>query len=155
MSEKITVQFPILKYVDQIGWDCIKRAEALNLRGEENSCYFTDIINSQLLNLNPDVINAERAEEIIRQLNLLRPTIEGNQDALSWLRGERSIFVPAEKRERNLRLIDFAHPDNNIFQVTYEWRQKSLFGTNRADIVFLINGIPVAVAETKSATRPE
>jgi type I restriction enzyme R subunit len=107
------------------------------------------------LNLNPDVVNSERAAEIIRKLNLLSPTIDGNQEALSWLRGERSVFVPEEKRERNVRLIDFKNPGNNVFQVTYEWRQKSVFGTNRADMVFLINGIPIAIAETKSATRPE
>lgn len=155
MSEKIAVQYPMLKYASEIGWHCVRRTEALALRGGENSIYFTEMAASQLLNLNPDVVNSERAAEIIRKLNLLSPTIDGNQEALSWLRGERSVFVPEEKRERNVRLIDFKNPGNNVFQVTYEWRQKSVFGTNRADMVFLINGIPIAIAETKSATRPE
>jgi type I restriction enzyme R subunit len=155
MTEKISVQHPMLKYAHEIGWDCVRRTEALSLRGGDHSLYFTEIVESQLLNLNPDVINAERAAEIIRKLNLLSPTIEGNQEALSWLRGERSVFVPEARRERNVRLIDFDNPSNNIFQVTYEWRQKNALATNRADIVFLINGIPVAVAETKSATKPE
>jgi type I restriction enzyme R subunit len=155
MSEKIAVQYPMLKYASEIGWHCVRRTEALALRGGENSIYFTEMAASQLLNLNPDVVNSERAAEIIRKLNLLSPTIDGNQEALSWLRGERSVFVPEEKRERNVRLIDFKNPGNNVFQVTYEWRQKSVFGKNRADMVFLINGIPIAIAETKSATRPE
>lgn len=155
MSEKIAVQYPMLKYASEIGWDCVRRTEAQNVRGRESSVYFTEMVESQLLNLNPDVINLERAAEIIRKLNLLSPTIESNKDALSWLRGECSVFVPEENRERNVRLIDFDNPGNNIFQVTYEWSQKSVFGMNRADIVFLINGIPIAVAETKSATKPE
>ena len=76
-----------------------------------------------------------------------------NQDALSWLRGERSIFVPDENRERNVTLIDFENPDNNLFHVTDEWTQGGTVHRNRADVVFLINGIPVAVVETKSANK--
>ena len=89
----------------------------------------------------------------MRQLNLLRPTLEGNQDALSWLRGEQSIFVPDEDRYRNVTLIDFENPDNNLFHVTDEWTQQGVVHRNRADVVFLINGIPVAVVETKSANK--
>jgi type I restriction enzyme R subunit len=155
MSEKIAVQYPMLKYASEIGWDCIEQIDALNLRGGESGVYFTELFESQLLNLNPKVLNAERAAEIIRQLNLLRPTIEGNKDALSWLRGDGSVFVPTEKRERNVHLIDFNDPDNNVFRVTYEWRQKSIMGATRADVVFLINGIPIVIAETKSAERPD
>ena len=89
----------------------------------------------------------------MRQLNLLSPTLEGNQDALSWMRGERSIFVPDENRERNVTLIDYDNPDNNLFHVTDEWTQQGTVHRNRADVMFLINGIPVAVVETKSANR--
>jgi type I restriction enzyme R subunit len=88
--------------------------------------------------LNPGVVDAGRADEILRKINLLRPNIEGNRDALSWLRGEQSVFVPEENRERNVQLIDFAHPDNNIFLVTDEWKHRGAAFTNRADAVFLI-----------------
>jgi type I restriction enzyme R subunit len=155
MSEKIAVQYPLIKYAREIGWECVRPSEALKLREGDSNIYFKEVVGSQLLNLNPNILNAERVVEIIRWLSLLKPTIEGNRDALSWLRGERSVFVPEENRERNIHLIDFNNSDNNIFQVTYEWRQKNLTETNRADIVFLINGIPIAVAETKSATKPE
>ena len=29
--------------------------------------------------------------------------------------------MPQEKRRRNVTVIDFSNPDNNTFQVTYEW----------------------------------
>ena len=112
------------------------------------------MLATQLLRLNPSIVDADRAEQIIRQLDLLPATIEGNRDALEWLRSERSVFVPDENRERNVRLIDFDEPDNNVFQVTAEWPQKAPVYRNRADVVFLINGIPVAIAETKSANKP-
>ena len=153
MSERSSVQKPLLRYAGQIGWNYVSPPEALRLRGDESSLYFASILASQLQKLNPGVVDAARAGEILRKLSLLRPSIEGNKDALSWLRGEQSVFVPEEKRERNVRLIDFDHPENNIFQVTEEWTQRGAAFTNRADAVFLINGLPVALVETKSAEK--
>ncbi|MBI4649735.1 DEAD/DEAH box helicase family protein, partial [Candidatus Desantisbacteria bacterium] len=42
---------------------------------------------------------------------------------------------------------------NNLFQVTDEWQYTNGRETNRADIMFLINGMPVAIVETKSAKK--
>jgi type I restriction enzyme R subunit len=122
----------MLRYAEQIGWRYVTPPEALRLRGDETGLYFSDILTNQLKKLNPGVVDAGRAEEILRKINLLRPSIEGNRDALSWLRGEQSIFVPEENRERNVQLIDFAHPDNNIFLVTDEWKHRGAAFTNRA-----------------------
>ena len=155
MTERSSVQNPMLKYAQQIGWQYVNPPEALRLRGDETGLYFSDILISQLQKLNPGVVDPSRASEILRKFNLLRPSIEGNRDALSWLRGEQSIFVPEENRERNVQLIDFDHPDNNIFQVTDEWKHRGAAFTNRADAVFLINGIPVALVETKNAEKRE
>jgi type I restriction enzyme R subunit len=153
MSERYSVQNPMMQYAAQIGWEYVRPEEALRLRGGDISLYFTGLLEAQLVRLNPGVLHASRAESIIRQLNLLKPSIEGNRHALSWLQGEGSVYVPEEKRERNVRLIDFDDPDNNLFQVTDEWWQRGTVYRNRADVVFLINGIPVAIAETKSATK--
>ena len=153
MSERATVQDPMLKYADEIGWTSISALEARQMRRGDTGLYLIDPLKAQLIKLNRGVLDESRCDEIVRQLNLLRPTLEGNQDALSWLRGERSIFVPDENRERNVTLIDFENPDNNLFHVTDEWTQSGVVHSNRADVLFLINGIPVAVVETKSANR--
>ena len=60
-----------------------------------------------------------------------------------------------KKRERNVTLINFDTPEGNLFHVTDEWQQKNAAHRNRADVVFLINGIPMAVVETKSAERSD
>ncbi len=151
MTERSAVQNPMLYYADEIGWSYVNRDEALALRGGERGMFFTDVLTEQLVRLNPGIVDVARAADIVRQLGLLKPSIDGNKEALSWLRGEKSIFVPSEKRERNVKLIDFDTPENNVFQVTDEWRHKSVVYANRADVVFLINGIPVAIAETKRA----
>jgi type I restriction enzyme, R subunit len=153
MSERSAVQNPMLRYAEQIGWEYVTPEDALQLRGRDTGLYFREVLEAQLLRLNSGVADVGRAADIIRRLNLLNPTIEGNRDALSWLQGEQSVFVPEANRERNVRLIDFDDLENNVFHVTDEWRQKGVKFPNRADVVFLINGIPVALAETKSATK--
>ena len=153
MSERSAVQNPMLEYADEISWKSVSQSEATQMRYGDTGLYFINVLKTQLMRLNGDILDESRCGEIVRQLNFLRPTLEGNQDALSWLRGEQSIFVPDEDRYRNVTLIDFENPDNNLFHVTDEWTQQGVVHRNRADVVFLINGIPVAVVETKSANR--
>ena len=155
MSERSAVQNPMLEYADKIGWKSVSRSEAMQMRHGETGLYFIDVLKTQLMKLNSGMLDESRCGEIMRQLTFLGSTLEGNRDALSWLRGERSIFVPDENRERNVTLIDFENPDNNLFHVTDEWTQKGTVHRNRADVVFLINGIPVAIVETKSANKQD
>ena len=155
MSESSAVQNPMIKYADEIGWKSVSRSEAMQMRHVETGRYFADVLKAQLMRLNRGILDESRCQEIVRQLTLLNPTLEGNQDALSWLRGEQSIFVPDEDRYRNVTLIDYDNPDNNLFHVTDEWTQKGAVHRNRADVVFLINGIPVAIVETKSANKQD
>ena len=155
MSERSAVQNPMLEYADEIGWKSISRSEAMQMRHVETGRYFADVLKAQLMRLNRGILDESRCQEIVRQLTLLNPTLEGNQDALSWLHGEQSIFVPDEDRYRNVTLIDYDNPDNNLFHVTDEWTQKGAVHRNRADVVFLINGIPVAIVETKSANKQD
>jgi len=153
MSERSAVQNPMLEYAQAIGWEYVKPGEALRLRGGDTGRFFGEVLEAQLLRLNPGIVTPESVGEIVRQLNNLRATIAGNREALAWLRGERSVFVEEENRERNVRLIDFASADKNEFHVTEEWWQRGPAHRNRADMVFLINGVPLAVAETKGATK--
>ncbi len=74
MSERSSVQNPMLKYAQQIGWQYINPPEALRLRGDETGLYFSDILIYQLLKLNPGVVDPSRASEIVRKLNLSSPS---------------------------------------------------------------------------------
>ena len=154
MSERSAVQEPMLKYADEIGWQSVSQSEAMRMRsGNTAALYFFHVLKSQLLKLNEGIVDDANCAEVIRKLGLLNPTLTGNRDALSWLRGEQSTFVANENRNRNVTLIDFENPDNNLFYVTDEWWQQGTPNRNRADVVFLINGIPVAVVETKSVNK--
>lgn len=110
MTERSSVRNPMLRYAEQIGWTYFNPNQAVALRDGDSGLYFANILRDQLQKLNPGIVDLGRAEEIMRKLNLLRPGIEGNRDALSWLRGEQSVFVPEENRERNVQLIDLIIP---------------------------------------------
>lgn len=156
MSERSVVQDPLLKYANEIGWTRLSRSEAIRMRGgNTNTLYFPDVLKAQLLKLNKGAVDDSNCDDVLRQLGLLNATLEGNQEALSWIRGERSAFVTSENRERNVTLIDFENPDNNLFHTTDEWEQQNAAQRNRADVVFLINGIPVAIVEAKNAGKPD
>lgn len=156
MSERSAVQEPMLKYADEIGWQSISPSEAMQMRcGDNASLYFPDVLRAQLLKLNTGVIDTSNCADVLRQLGLINASLEGNQEALLWMRGEKSTFVASENRNRNAILIDFENPDNNLFHVTDEWEQQNAARRNRADVVFLINGIPVAVVEAKNANKSD
>ena len=156
MSERSAVQEPMLKYADEIGWQPVSPSEAMQMRDSNTTAlYFADVLKAQLLKLNKGIVDDSNCDDVIRRLGLLNATLEGNQNALSWLRGEKSTFVPIENRERNVTLIDFENPDNNLFHVTDEWEQQNAAQRNRSDVVFLINGIPVAIVEAKNAGKPD
>ena len=156
MSERSAVQEPMLKYADEIDWQSISPSEAMQMRGGNTTArYFTEVLKAQLLKLNKGIVDDSNCADVMRKLGLLNATLEGNQEALLWIRGVKSTFVPSKNLERNVTLIDFENPDNNLFHVTDEWEQQNAAHRNRADVVFLINGIPVAIMETKNAGKPD
>ena len=157
MSERKIVQEPLIKYVKQIGWTYLNRDEAVALRQGEAGLFFYNILKEQLINLNKGIINNEKANEIVKRLGNVKSSIEGNQEILQYLKGEKSVYYEKDKRELNIRFIDFNNDniENNQFHVTDEWQYTNGKFTNRGDVIFLINGIPVIIAETKNANKRE
>lgn len=152
--EAATVQFPLVRHAVGAGWTFVSDEEALKFRGGENGLFFHDELRAALLRLNPGIVTDENVGSVITSIEAAPPTIEGNKQLLDWLRGHRSVFVPGEKLSRNVRLIDFENPlapGRNVFHVTVEWAFRRQWKKgNRPDIVFLINGVPVALVECKN-----
>ena len=152
-SERNVVQGPLVRYATEAGWTYLSPDDAVRLRRGETGSILWDTFIEKAQTLNPGTVDHLKAEEIAGCLIRVPPTIEGNLQAWEYLKGLKTVFVEAEKRERNLRLIDFDNPDRNAFHVADEFRFTNGVHTIRADIVFLINGIPVLLIETKAATR--
>ena len=170
-SEQDAVQNPLLDYVQettaeyttedgtrlmfQLGWDYVSSEEAMRMKGGKEGLVFREVFINQMQKLNPDFMDNIMAEELIKNLERISPTKEGNLTAWEYLKGLKTVFVPYEKRERNVTFMDTENIDRNVFQVTDEFTFSNGRYTNRFDVVFLINGVPIFLVETKAAHKLE
>jgi len=164
-GEHKTVQARILEYAQDIGWTFVPRVDAERRRhfnpqagnpseaAKGASLYFEDILYAKVREFNPRYSEASGA--LFGDLHRLQTNIYGNRDFLNYLRNHATYFCPEEDRELNLVLIDYDHPERNIYEVTEEFAFHNGRHGNREDVVFLINGIPVLVIECKNATKDE
>jgi len=150
ISEAGTVQFPMVKHAVEIGWTPITPEDARTKRGGEAGTFFRDVLEAKLAAFNP-WMSADAVRSVVETLDALPATIEGNRELLAWLRGERQWYDEAEKRHRPVTVIDFEHVAENVFHVTWEWKIKPPARKgNRADVMFVVNGVPVVIIEHKN-----
>src|SRR6266446_2540167 len=154
-AERSSTQNPLIKYAAEIGWRMLTASAALTERGGEGGTLLYKTLQRKLLDLNAGVVTDENVREVIQRIEGARAGIEGNFQVLRWLRGEQTVKLPTERRTRNVTLIDFEHLENNVFHITSEWEYTNGRYGNRADVFFLINGVPVAIVETKSAEKSD
>jgi type I restriction enzyme R subunit len=154
-SERGAVQNPLIRYASEVGWTYLSPDEALRVRHGETSPILWDTFIQKAQSLNPGIVDHIKAEELAKQLIRVPPNIEGNLQAWEYLRGLKTVFVEAERRERNVRLLDVDNVHHNAFHVTDEFTFTNGVHTIRADVVFLINGISIILMETKAATKLE
>lgn len=150
ISEAGSVQFPMVKHAVEIGWAPITPEDARIKRGGEAGAFFCDVLEAKIAAFNP-WLTADAVRSVVETLDALPATIEGNRELLAWLRGERQWYDEAEKRHRAVTLIDLEHVADNEFHVTWEWKIKPPARKgNRADVMFLVNGVPVVIVEHKN-----
>jgi len=164
-TEYKTVQSRIIQYAQEIGWNYVERSIAEKRRGFNSesdnirercrtaSIYFEDLLYEKIREFNPQY--SETKGTLIGFFKNLKPDIYGNRDFLRYLRNEGTYFYKEENRDLNLQVIDYQHPERNVFEITEEFYWFNGYYGNKEDIVFLINGVPVIVVECKNADKDE
>jgi type I restriction enzyme R subunit len=152
--EKTAVQNMLVQYACEAGWEYVEPEEAERLRGGRTGLIFREVFTNQMIKLNSEFIDNIMIEDLIKRLERLPARIEGNLQAWEYLCGLKTVFEPREKRERNVKFLD-EKVKSNVFQVTDEFEFTNGTFTNRYDVVFLINGMPVIFVETKAAHKIE
>lgn len=151
-TEAKSVQARIISYAMDCGWQYVPRKESDARRGDELT-YKSNVYHGWWLNLKLRDFNPWLPVDY--KVPVFLPRIEGNKDMLLFLRGQSNAFDDNEKRERNIKVIDFDNYEKNIFEVTDEFTFSNGRYTDRQDIVFLINGIPVISIECKNLTTTD
>jgi len=103
------------------------------------------------LSAGPGLVTVANVEDVVRRLRTVRADMAGNEAFLAALRGRWTVYDAAQKRERNLTLIDYETLSNNTFTFTQEFSFEDR-DVRRADMVLFVNGLPVALIENKAPT---
>ena len=98
---------------------------------------------------------AEAVTEAIRQVTSPGEgaLLPNNEKFTHWMQNGIEVKYRAksgEERSALLRLIDYEHPEENLFKVVNQWRVEE-YKNKRCDMVVFVNGLPLVVVELKSA----
>ena len=152
ISEANSVQLPMIRHAAEVGWTPLSPQAALRKRGDVAGMLFHDEVEATLHRCNP-WLGDEAVRAAVERIEALPATIEGNREMLAWLRGERQWYDEAERRQRPVRLVDYDAPGANTLHVTWEWTlTPPARKGNRADVMFVVNGVPAAIVEHKNPT---
>jgi type I restriction enzyme R subunit len=119
-----------------------------------------DHLREALIRLNPEIAtNPDRADDVLYRLRAILMgaradgLVRANEEFAAWLTGERSMPFGANGEHVTIHLIDFADIERNQYVVTTQYTFRGGSTEKRADLVLLVNGVPLVVIEAKTPVR--
>ena len=144
-------------HLSGLGWHFVPCGR---LPRDTASVFVEPYLRDALLRLNPDIAaQPERADEVLYKLRAIvlsvrsEGLIRANEALTAWLRGERSMPFGANFEHRTVKLIDFENLENNQYVVSTQYSFSAGGVTRRADLVLLVNGLPLVLVEAKTPVR--
>ena len=104
----------------------------------------------------PDGITPSEVDSIILMLRSVSGTIYEANKAISKMVCDGFIFNREDRTQKDLylHLIDFDHPENNIFKIVNQFEIEGVNNQLRIpDGIVFVNGFPLVVMEFKSAVK--
>jgi type I restriction enzyme, R subunit len=144
------------------GWRYVSPA---NLPRQSHELFVESYLRAALLRLNPEIKEQpDRADEVIYKLRAIVLSvrsdglIRANEEMTAWLRGERTMPFGLNHEHVPVRLINFdlsstASPDQNDYVVTQQYTFRAGPTEKRADLMLLVNGLPLVLIEAKTPVR--
>lgn len=133
-NEDSRVKIPTLLHLTRLGYTYLSLKNAI---WDETTNIFTEIFISNLLNLNPELQEAD-GHRIYNEVAL---SLE-NEDL-------GKAFYEKLIDQSGIRLVDFENFENNSFHVVTELPYKKDDEEFRPDLTLLINGMPLVFIEVK------
>lgn len=156
-TESNTVEALVRDLLKAIGWTFVQRD---TLPRQQQDVLVESHLREALVRLNPTIAErAERADEVLYRLRAAIMTVrdtglvKANEEFAAWLLGERSMPFGENGEHVTIRLIDFDTLKNNSFVVTQQFTFRAGKTEKRADIVLLVNGMPLVIFEAKTPVR--
>ena len=143
--------------VSGLGWHF---ASPANLPRQPQEVLVEPYLRDALIRLNPDIAaNASRVDEVLYRLRAIVMSaradglVKTNEEFAAWALGERSMPFGPNGVHVTIRLIDFDKIEQNTFVVTQQLTFRAGKTEKRADLILLINGLPLVLIETKTPIR--
>ena len=117
-------------------------------------------LRDALIRLNPEIAaQPDRADEVLYKLRAIVLSvrsdglIRANEEMTAWMRGERSMPFGHNNEHVPVRLIDFDDLSQNQYIVTQQFIYRAGPTERRADLVMLVNGLPLVLIEAKTPVK--
>ena len=167
MSEYLHVEKPFLDQLASLGWTVIDQGHGLipsnpteSLRTSFRECLLPEVFRQAVRSLNRTVNGkvwlTDRQLDDLRDQILRQPSrtlLEANEDVQPLLlKAQVDVNELTGEADPVVQLIDFAHPERNVFHAINQFRIDTP-GCVKAciipDIVLFVNGLPLVVVEAK------
>jgi type I restriction enzyme R subunit len=140
-----------------LGWHYLSHQD---LPRQPQEALVEDHLREALIRLNPTIAaKPDRADDVIYQLRAIimgvrsDGLVKANEAFADWLTGEKSMPFGENGEHVTIKLIDFEDLEQNQYVVTQQYTFQAGPVTKRADLVMLINGIPIVLIEAKTPVR--
>jgi len=117
-------------------------------------------LRDALIRLNAEIAaEPERANEVLYKLRAIVLSvrsdglIRANEEMTAWMRGERSMPFGQNNEHVPVRLIDLDDLSQNQYIVTQQFVYRAGPTERRADLVLLVNGLPLVLIEAKTPVK--
>ncbi len=117
-------------------------------------------LRDALIRLNPEIAaQPDRADEVLYKLRAIVLSvrsdglIRANEEMTAWMRGERSMPFGPNNEHVPVRLIDLDDLAQNQYIVTQQFTYRAGPTERRADLVLLVNGLPLVLIEAKTPVK--
>lgn len=140
-----------------IGWRYATPAEVPR---QIQEVFVESWLRDALIRLNPEIAaQPDRADEVLYKLRAIVLSvrsdglIRANEEMTAWMRGERSMPFGQNHEHVPVRLIDLDDLTQNQYIVTQQFTYRAGPTERRADLVLLVNGLPLVLIEAKTPVK--
>ena len=160
VTHRTSVGPGLARHNDQLsglGWHYLSHHD---LPRQPQEALVEEHLREALIRLNPTIAaKSDRADDVIYQLRAIimgvrsDGLVKANEAFADWLTGEKSMPFGENGEHVTIKLIDFDDFEQNQYVVTQQYTFQAGPVTKRADLVMLINGIPIVLIEAKTPVR--
>jgi type I restriction enzyme R subunit len=140
-----------------LGW---RRIASADFPRQPQEVLVESWVREALIRLNPDIAaQPDRADEVLYRLRAIVLSvrsdglIRANEEMMAWIKGERSMPFGQNNEHVPVRLIDFDNLEQNQYVVTQQFTFRAGSAERRADLMLVVNGLPLVLIEAKTPTR--